>query len=201
MMMNVAHSISAKTVKHRIDAGDSLQLVDVRSRFEFCSGHLPGSSNIPLLNIKKRLTELNPSSTIVLVCHSGGRAAIAAQFLRRRHADVLVLQGGTIAWKAERLPLVTIPRPHLILEQQVRLASGLLLLLGLLLSIFVSIKWLYLSIFAGLGLTYVGVTTICAIGLRLERMLFGNPAQHPPASVSSHPEKDAHNEHAGIVDR
>ena len=54
------------------------QLVDVRSRTEYASGHVPGTVNIPLEEVESRLDDLATQGSIVLVCKSGQRASIAA---------------------------------------------------------------------------------------------------------------------------
>jgi phage shock protein E len=57
-------------------------LVDVRSRGEFESDHIPGTCNIPLDELPSRLDELKAMTTpLVLFCYSGARSAMAQQWL------------------------------------------------------------------------------------------------------------------------
>ena len=59
------------------------RLVDVRSPSEFAERHPEGAINIPLEVLKKRMRELQPSATVIVYCHTGVRAAIAARWLRQ----------------------------------------------------------------------------------------------------------------------
>ena len=56
------------------------------------------------------------------------------------------------------------------LERQVRLGAGLLVLAGAILALTVNPVWVLLCGFVGLGLTFAGLTDICAMGIILERM-------------------------------
>ncbi len=57
------------------------QLVDVRTRAEFASGHAPSSVNIPLDQLGARWKELDPSRPILVCCASGSRSASAKSLL------------------------------------------------------------------------------------------------------------------------
>ena len=57
-------------------------IVDVRSTLEYRSGSAEGSINIPLQEIQPRLAEIKQLKTpLVLCCASGGRSAMATDFL------------------------------------------------------------------------------------------------------------------------
>jgi hypothetical protein len=56
------------------------------------------------------------------------------------------------------------------LERQVRIAAGLLVLTGSLLTAFVHHYWIVLPAFIGSGLIFAGVTDSCAMGMMLARM-------------------------------
>lgn len=67
---------------HAIVAGGG-RLVDVRSPGEFAGGHLGGAVNIPLDELGRRVVEIGPPETAVVVyCLSGARSARAASLLR-----------------------------------------------------------------------------------------------------------------------
>ena len=70
--------------------GDAV-LIDVREPAEFETGHIPGHKERP----------------IVVVCRTGGRAALAALSLQRLgFVDVRSIAGGVMAWGEAGLPLV-----------------------------------------------------------------------------------------------
>jgi rhodanese-related sulfurtransferase len=63
-------------------AASGAKVIDVRSPEEFASGHVPGAVNIPYEVIGRRLSEIGPTSTPVIVyCRSGRRSGIAADVL------------------------------------------------------------------------------------------------------------------------
>lgn len=57
-------------------------ILDVRTVGEYMGGNVVGSKNIPLQEIEDRLAEIKLLKTpLVLCCASGGRSAMATQFL------------------------------------------------------------------------------------------------------------------------
>lgn len=157
------------------------QLVDVRSATEFVVGHLPGAVNIPMDEIEVRLSDLSPHLPIVLVCQSGRRARMVAGLLEPCRKDVTVLEGGTDAWAKAGLPLVASRRTRWSLERQVRLAAGVLVLVGTLLAATIHRDWLVLTGFVGLGLTFAGLTDLCPMAVLLGAMPWNRTKQCSPA--------------------
>jgi len=91
--------ITPTELKQRLDRGDKLQIVDVREPHEYQINRIPGSVLIPLGDIPKRFTELDPGAELVMQCKSGARSAKAADFLRSQgYQHVLNLKGGILAW-------------------------------------------------------------------------------------------------------
>jgi rhodanese-related sulfurtransferase len=76
----------------------SVLVVDVRQPSEWRHGHIRGSENEPLMQLKRRLDALPRDKTIVTVCASGHRSAVAARTLRRAGYTVENLKGGMHAW-------------------------------------------------------------------------------------------------------
>ncbi len=70
-------------------------IVDVRTKAEFQSGHIAGSRNIPLDDIKKEAVALkNLNRPIITICKSGARSGMAKSILVA--AGINVQNGG--AW-------------------------------------------------------------------------------------------------------
>jgi molybdopterin/thiamine biosynthesis adenylyltransferase/rhodanese-related sulfurtransferase len=89
-------------LKRRLDQGQEITILDVRSPQEYSIARLPGSILIPLQELQDRLGELDPAATIVAHCHSGMRSARAVQFLRQMgFARAINLGGGIEAWSQE----------------------------------------------------------------------------------------------------
>jgi rhodanese-related sulfurtransferase len=99
----------------RIDAGGAADLLDARTAIvldvrqpaEWKTGHIKGAIHIPLSQLSSRLNQLPRGKTIVTVCRSGHRSALAARTLSRAGHDVLNLKGGINAWARAGLPLST----------------------------------------------------------------------------------------------
>lgn len=94
--------IQPEELKRRLDAGESILVLDVREPHEFqiCNmrGHL-----IPLGELPQRVHELDSAQEIVAHCKMGARSAKAVEFLRScGFRNVKSLAGGITAW-AERI--------------------------------------------------------------------------------------------------
>ena len=97
--VNSATEITPVELKQRLDRGDTLKIVDVREPNEYQINRIAGSTLIPLGDIPKRYTELDPEAEIVVQCKMGGRSAKAADFLRSvGFKRVLNLKGGILEW-------------------------------------------------------------------------------------------------------
>ena len=98
--------------------GDAV-VIDVREPAEFETGHIPGSINIPR-GVLEFQVDAHPAVAnvsdpalphkerpIVVVCRTGGRAALSALSLQRLgFSDVRSIAGGVLAWGEAGLPLV-----------------------------------------------------------------------------------------------
>ncbi len=147
-------------------------LLDVRTAAEFSALHLPGSVLVPLdqLDPAKVRELMAGKSACVLLCQSGGRARRAADRLHAAGFDnLLVVEGGVAACAAAGLP-VNRGRGVISLERQVRIAAGLLVLLGAALAWLVHPAWIGLAAFVGAGLAFAGITDTCGMALVLARM-------------------------------
>ncbi len=77
------------------------ELIDVREKDERDTGYIPGSRNIPYRLLAICGADLPADRTIVTLCESGPRAAIAASMLVAKGYDARpVLDGGVATWRA-----------------------------------------------------------------------------------------------------
>lgn len=75
------------------------QLIDVREPNEYNGGHILGSRNIPVTQMKQRMKEIRADKPVYLYCQSGLRSGRAAQMLYRKgYRDIYHLQGGFKKW-------------------------------------------------------------------------------------------------------
>lgn len=82
-------------------------LLDVREAGEWDAGHAPAARHVPLGELGSRLAELPGEGTIVVVCRSGARSALATVALREAGYDARNLAGGMKAWAGAGLELVS----------------------------------------------------------------------------------------------
>lgn len=76
-----------------IAQGDSL-LIDVRTPVEFSGGYIEGAINMPLDELRERLTEIPAGKDIIVSCQSGLRSYVAARILSQAGFKVKSLSGG-----------------------------------------------------------------------------------------------------------
>lgn len=154
-------------------AGEPIELIDVRTPVEFREIHVPFARNLPLDQLKPtELAEARPDGErpLFVICRSGSRGQQACDKLRAiGYTNVVNVSGGTQAWAEAGLPVVH-GQKAVSLERQVRIAAGLLVVLGAVLGWLVHPGWIGLSALVGAGLIFAGVTDTCGMAMLLARM-------------------------------
>jgi rhodanese-related sulfurtransferase len=91
--------ISSEELKARLDEGDPLELLDIRSEAEVVQGVLPGSRHVPMHLIPLKFHDLPKDRDVILYCRSGARSFHACAFLMQQGVrNVINLRGGIIDW-------------------------------------------------------------------------------------------------------
>ena len=100
--------ITATELKSRMDAGEDIQLIDVRQPDEYAFAKIEGAKLIPLGEIVRRMGELDEKRETVLQCKMGGRSAKAIELLQAAgyQGELKNLRGGITAWSNEVDPKV-----------------------------------------------------------------------------------------------
>jgi sulfur-carrier protein adenylyltransferase/sulfurtransferase len=100
--------ITATELKARMDAGDDIQLIDVRQPDEHAFASIEGAKLIPLGEIIARKDEIDPSRETVIHCKMGGRSAKAIMALQQAGftGSLSNLAGGITAWSNDVDPSV-----------------------------------------------------------------------------------------------
>ncbi len=70
------------------------QIIDVRTKGEFQSGHIKGSKNIPLQSLGGQLSKIKKGQTVITCCASGMRSASAKKILKSNGFDEVHNGGG-----------------------------------------------------------------------------------------------------------
>jgi rhodanese-related sulfurtransferase len=172
-MMTLA-SITPRRLAELCDGGGKIDVLDVRTPVEYREVHAVPARNVPLDRLDPvaimQARNGNRDQPLYLICRSGSRGKQACEkFLASGFANVVNVEGGTLAWVESGLPVIR-GKKAMSLERQVRIAAGLLVLLGVALGWLVHPVFLGLSAFVGAGLVFAGVTDTCGMGLLLARM-------------------------------
>ncbi|MEC2075393.1 rhodanese-like domain-containing protein [Metabacillus fastidiosus] len=75
------------------------QLIDVREQDEYEGGHILGSRNIPLSQLRQRYKEIRNDQPVYLYCQNTVRSGRAAQLLKKKgYTNLNTLKGGFKQW-------------------------------------------------------------------------------------------------------
>ena len=80
-------------------------LLDVREPYEWAAGHAAEATHVPLGQLS--LDVIPDGEPLLVVCHVGGRSAMATQALRNAGLPAVNVAGGMAAWEQAGLPVVT----------------------------------------------------------------------------------------------
>jgi rhodanese-related sulfurtransferase len=95
--------ISVIELKKRLDAGESIHLIDVREQHEYDEFNL-GGELIPLGTLPGKLEDLEDlkNEEVIVHCRSGARSGTAKMFLTQSgFTNVRNLLGGVLDWQAQ----------------------------------------------------------------------------------------------------
>ncbi len=167
-------TITPQELSQLRQSSKTLELIDVRTPVEYQEVHVEFARNVPLdrldpLAIKAERNG-NSDQPLYVICRSGSRGKQACEkLLASGIAPVVNVEGGTLACEAAGLPVVR-GRKAISLERQVRIAAGVLVLIGSALGFWVHPYFIGLAAFVGAGLTFAGITDTCGMGMLLARM-------------------------------
>lgn len=153
-------------------SGGEVVLLDVRTPAEFGAVHIQGARLEPLdrFDHEKLAAEFG-GGEIHVICRSGKRAEQAISKLEAAGCGgAVLLEGGMNAWIEAGLP-VNRGAEAMSIERQVRIAAGVLVVLGAVLGwVFGSPALHGISAFVGAGLVFAGITDSCVMGMFMAKM-------------------------------
>ena len=82
---------------------DKFTILDVRTQEEWDGVHINTAIHIPLDDLESRYTEIPKGKVVVCVCRSGGRSAMATEFLVSKGIEARNLEGGMVIWTQTEL--------------------------------------------------------------------------------------------------
>jgi hydroxyacylglutathione hydrolase len=91
--------IDVHELRARVQRHDRFTLLDVRTRREFATGHVPGAINLPVGDLAARPTPGDPP--LLTMCEAGFRSSLAASLLKRTGArEIINVVGGMSAYRS-----------------------------------------------------------------------------------------------------
>jgi len=99
---NGVPEISVSELKQKMDAGENINVLDVREPHEYEVANI-GAKLIPLAELPERLIEVeSDSGEIAVLCRSGARSARAVRLMQETgFGKVYNVKGGILAWSDE----------------------------------------------------------------------------------------------------
>lgn len=89
------YKISEADLKAKIDAGEQLNIVSVRSAMDYALGHIEGATNIPFGNdMAAGFADLPKDEKVIVYCYSGQTAGQTVAAMRVLGIDAVSLNGG-----------------------------------------------------------------------------------------------------------
>lgn len=162
-------SIRPRELFDRMQAGEAVNLVDVRSPAEFEEVRAKGARSVPLDTLTPELAAKN-GEPVYVICKSGGRSASACAFLISQGlTEVVNVDGGTMAWQGAGLPVErsTPPggeAPGKQPSNWIRPLSLLALLICVTLGIFVNPAFTFVAGAVWIGMILTGQAPCCCSG-------------------------------------
>jgi rhodanese-related sulfurtransferase len=154
--------------------GKELVIIDVRTRAEFDRGHIPTALNLHDAHLRSHLHDLPATTTVAIVCQSGGRSQLACEGLRREFNGLSNVDGGTAAWIRAGLPIEKESNnlqqtSESKLRRQTHLVAGTMLITALSMGLRGHPAWFYLACLPAFGLMFDAITGICPMTLILKK--------------------------------
>jgi rhodanese-related sulfurtransferase len=102
--------VTVEDVKRRLDAGESLVLIDVREPFEHQVSRIEGAELVPMQTVPDRLPTLQEKALeapLIVFCHHGVRSLNVVNWLRRQGLEnCWSMAGGIDLWSLSIDPAV-----------------------------------------------------------------------------------------------
>lgn len=166
-------------------------IVDVREEDEFANDHIKDSINLPLskfLTAAPAVLAHLKDKKIILMCRSGKRASLAKDLISKYNLshNVDIYNGGILEWKNQGNATEVKRATAMPLMRQVQVVAGSLIVIFSLLSMFVTVNFLFATLFIGSGLLFAGLSGTCLMANILAKMPWNKSPHKPKLSPATH---------------
>lgn len=90
------YEIDVRELDDRLRTGATL--IDVREPVEFAEVHVPGAKLIPMGQLPARMSEIDRSGPVYVICRSGNRSRAMVELLNANGFQAVNVAGGTQEW-------------------------------------------------------------------------------------------------------
>lgn len=100
--------MTAEQLERHLKCGTAPVVFDVRSSYEYKSGHIPGAIHAPIAGVLQaaRAATVSKQDLLLIVCEHGPRAQIARVLLKfRGYKNLQLLEGHMSRWRGSGRPL------------------------------------------------------------------------------------------------
>lgn len=92
--------INVEELSEKIAKKEKITILDVRSKREYEAGHIEGSTNIPIENLRDNLGSLDKNAEIIVHCRSSYRSYLAFRILKNLgFKNIKNLNGSYLSWQ------------------------------------------------------------------------------------------------------
>lgn len=93
--------ITTEELKKKMEAGEKLELVDVREDEEVQEGKIPGAKHIRMMDIPANLDYFDQNKEYIFICRSGRRSENVCYYLQDQGYKVRNMIGGMLEWNGK----------------------------------------------------------------------------------------------------
>jgi rhodanese-related sulfurtransferase len=99
--MEEIKTITPEDLEKKLEAGEKLELVDVRENEEVVYGMIPGAKHIRMGDIPAHLDYFDKDKEYIFICRSSARSGNVCHYMQEQGYKVRNMVGGMLAWTGE----------------------------------------------------------------------------------------------------
>lgn len=93
--------ITPTEVEAKLEAGEVLEIIDVREEEEIVTGVIPEAKHIPMNEIPMNLDKLDKEKEYIIVCRAGMRSENVCYYMKEKGYKAVNMVGGMLQWQGE----------------------------------------------------------------------------------------------------